>query len=328
MLAYDRCRALLGVAVSLFLLAGCSKIKQMAGGGDGANGGATAEPLAAGGPSLQGFEGEIGVQLKGGPKENPPNAITPLTLLVSGVKIRADLPSNAETMKTGKAYVILDAPEKKISAVLDDRKEVVSLSIDHAADQLKGMTQREHPTAAPGAAKDPPPKIVKTDHKDTIAGYVCQDWDIVSHDGSKATVCFTEQETPWFKIPAPALPPDYPWMSEFLDGKHLPLRAVMFDKTGVEQQRVEVTKFERKSLAPQLFEVPAAYKVVDLQQIIQEFIAEAMAKQGLHGGALHIPGGMPPGLPPGAMPMLAGSHPKLPGTGGSISKPQAPPKQR
>jgi hypothetical protein len=323
MLDYRRhIHALLGASLSILVLPGCGKIKQMIGGDDAGAGSGSPNASA---PSLEGFEGEISLQLQGGPKENPPHAITPLVLLVSNSKVRTDLPATAETMKLGKAYVILDAPAKKLSAVLDDRKEVVTIEIDKVGDQLKGMAPKGPSAAAPTAPKEPPPKIVKTDHKDTVAGYACQDWDFISQDGSKATVCFTDQDSAWFKFLSPAIPPDYLWMAEFADGKHLPLRAVIFDKTGVEQERIEITKLERKPEAPALFEIPAGYKAVDLQQMIQEFVAESMAKQGMHGGIPPMQGGMPAGMPPGAMPLHhASAHPKPALASGSSPKPGAP----
>ena len=60
-------------------------------------------------------------------------------------------------------------------------------------------------------------------------------------------------------------------MAELMDGKHFPLRFIAFDKAGAEESRFEVTRIDKKALAPARFEIPPGYKVVDLEQMMRGF---------------------------------------------------------
>jgi hypothetical protein len=101
-----------------------------------------------------------------------------------------------------------------------------------------------------------------------VAGYRCEDWEVAS-DHREATLCVAEQGVSWLQFPLTGVPTERLWMAELLDGKHFPLRAVSFAKDGTtEESRVEVTRIEKKSLAPSQFEPPASYRVIDLAQMM------------------------------------------------------------
>jgi len=91
----------------------------------------------------------------------------------------------------------------------------------------------------------------------------------------------------WLSIPMTGIPTEKAWMLDLLDGKHFPLRFVGYAKDGTtEESRLEITKIDKKSLADSEFQVPAGYKVVDLEKMFQ----------GLGG----MP--VPPHFPPGPRP--------------------------
>src|SRR4051812_42125109 len=99
------------------------------------------------------------------------------------------------------------------------------------------------------------------------------------------------QGASWFHLPLTGIPTPYAWALELMAGKPLPPRFVAYEKDGTEDGRVEVTKIEKKPLAEQMFEIPAGYQVMNLEQMMQAMMAGAMR-----------PGAMPAGMPPGFKP--------------------------
>jgi hypothetical protein len=277
------------LALGIAALPGCGKLKERLGMSKGADGGAASAQAANGSvPSLDGFEGEITLLVKPGPKEHSSKAIPPLNLLVKSGKFRIDVPADTEELKSiGRVYVVVAASEKKISVVLDDKKEVVVINLDKIGEEMKGFSRGHEGTPA---APKVPPKVVKTGRKDTVAGYSCEDWDIVPSDGSrsKASVCIAERAASWFSLPTLGLPAEYKFIAEMLDGRHFPLRVIGYENDGSEGGLLEVTKLDQKPLSAQLFEIPASYRVVDVQQAIQEIMAGAMAAG--RGGPVAVPG--------------------------------------
>jgi hypothetical protein len=101
-----------------------------------------------------------------------------------------------------------------------------------------------------------------------VAGYTCEEWEVAT-DHREGSVCIADQGASWFRLPIPGIPTEYAWMSEVFDGKHFPLRFIGYEKNGTESGRIEVTKMEKKALDATLFDIPAGYKVVDLEQMMQ-----------------------------------------------------------
>jgi hypothetical protein len=273
---------------------GCSKLKALAGGGNG-DGGTDADGGAAtadGLPLPEGFEGEIDVTAKGEKANEAPVA---LALLIKSGKIRVDIPEQLAKSGGGplganaKGYGIFDSPAKKIYVVLDSSKQVIVVDLNKVGDQLKGMTPPSRPEHGNAAPKEAPPKVTKTGKFDTVAGYKCENWDIAS-DHREATVCVAQQGFSWLSIPMAALngvPTEHMWMAELLDGKHLPLRFMGYGADGTtESGRVEVTKVDPKTLPATDFEYPPTYATIDLEQMLRGF--------GGMGGMPGMPGGMPP----------------------------------
>ncbi|HMJ54341.1 MAG TPA: DUF4412 domain-containing protein [Polyangiaceae bacterium] len=295
-----RACAFVAVVVSL---SHCSKKQSPAGAGSGEG---TSAP-AAGGLGLgflNGFEGEIGIAVKDATKGSKP--VPPLALMVKDSKLRIELPAEmtATSGMPGKGYAVLDTPEKKLYAVLEDKKQVVVIDLDRAGEHIKafgsGVEPGEREPRKEGPSR-PPPKVTKTGRKDTVAGYSCEIWDIVPETGEKLSACVANEGASWFRLPLTGIPTEHAWALELLDGKHFPLRGIAYDKAGAEKARFEVTKIDKKTLAATLFDIPQGYKVVDLQQMFMAL--------GAMGGAPML-GKMPPGLPPGMMPPQMGVPPR------------------
>jgi hypothetical protein len=265
-----------------------------------------AAPAGLGLAFLDGFEGEVGILFKDAAK--PGKAAIPVALMIKDNKLRFDLPADM-TVPGGmgsKGYAVLNTPEKKLYLVMDDKKQVVLFDLDKAGEQFKTFTSgmevgprdsRERREAAPR----PPPKVTKTGQKDTVAGYVCEIWDVIPETGEKLSACVANEGASWFKFPLGSMPAEHAWALELLDGKHFPLRGIAYDKAGAEKARIEVTKIDKKALVATLFDIPPGYKVVDLQQMFA-----AMGAMG----ASPLMGKMPAGLPPGRMPLQLGAPPR------------------
>jgi hypothetical protein len=297
-------KLLQSVACASFVLAlgGCSKALSSLGIGGNDGGGAAAATSTL---SLAGLEGEVDIAATSKEAGKPDKTVN-VALMVKGNKFRTDMPAGIQGAdKIGHVYGIVDSDAKKAFIVIDNQKEVVEIDMNTIGDQVKAMAPPTKPTA-PGTPEPPkyPPKVTKTGKTDTVAGYSCEIWDIQNTepgDKSKADVCVAQQGVSWFHFPMTGAPAEYAALGELVDGSHFPLRAVATGKDGVtEQGRVEVTKIDKKPLDANLFIPPPAYKVVNIQEAMQGFMAAAMGGAGGAGGAGIPPGGF--GRPPHGLP--------------------------
>lgn len=278
---------LVPIAVALVVsVTACSK--KSGGGGDG---GAAPDPAASGGSTLailNGFEGEVGLVLKG-QMAGKGGAAQPVSLAleIKSDKIRLEIPPGmAQGSPVGdKAWGVYNGGEKKIFVVDETKKQAIVLDLNKPGESpLKGLASRGTPG---GGAQKPPPKVTKTGKNDKVAGYSCEIWEIAEEaKGKVGEACIAHEGVSWFSFPAAHLPGEHAWAAELLDGKHFPLRFVAFEG-GAETGRVEVTRIEKKTLAAAMFEIPAGYKVMDLAQMF---------------GGMGMPSGMPSGMPPGFRP--------------------------
>jgi hypothetical protein len=266
-----------------------------AGSGDGGSSGNGGGSGSSGEVSLTGFEGEIDLVASG--KSNP--APVPLSLLVKNDTIRTDLPQDIiaaqdtkGVMGGGKVYAIVNVVQKKLSVVLDGKKQAVTIDLDQAGEQMKSM----RPGGSKGATPPgDPPKVVKTGKKETVAGITCEDWDVLNADKSKLSACVADKGSSFFHLPLTGIPTEHAWALELLDGKHFPLRGIVYDKDGTEQGRVEVTKLDKKTLDASLFQIPAGYQVLSLQDMIASLMSGAMPNMpGTPSAPLDIPPGVQP----------------------------------
>jgi len=282
-------RRILGAVVLVLFLAGCKKTDSATAPGGSA---AAEQPAATAGAvaALTGFEGELDLLGKS-PKRTQP---VPVAVLVKGTKLRFDVPTDLEDGPKlgGKAYMVVSAAEKKVFTVLEAQHQVVVMGLESLAEQVKQWKPPQERTAEPEKV---PPKVTKTGHTDVVAGYSCEDWEIVSAKGERARVCVSNQGASWFELPTIGLPPDQAWARELFDGHHLPLRFVGYDAAGAEDGRLEVSKIEKKALTDSLFEIPAGYRIMDMGEMMRGMMG-SMPMMGMHAP---VPGVVPSGLPSG-----------------------------
>ena len=228
-------------------------------------------------------------------KEKKP--IPPLKAMIKGGRVRFDVPAQLSLppMLGQHVHVVLNAPAKKLFAVLEDKHQVVLVDLANLQNELDGM---KPPGAVHEAKKQAPPKVTRTGHRDTVAGRSCEDWDIETQEGERARMCVAEESVTWFALPDLALPPEHAWAGQLLDGKHLALRVIGYDKRGTEEGRIEVTKLEKKSIDDAQLEVPKDYAVTDVATMMKTALADMFSASGAATPAA-APAGAVPGLPPG-----------------------------
>jgi hypothetical protein len=261
---------------------------------------APTEPTAAG-PAAQldtaiwsDLEGEIGLQWG---SITPPKPAQSIVAQVKAGKIRFGVPEGVESARAfgDKAYVVVDTSQKKLFAVSEQKREVVTLDLDQIEKQMAqfkaGMPNNKQESKAP-------PKVEKTGREAAVAGYRCDEWDVTAADGDKSRVCVATIRTSFFSLPTMNLPAEHAWAKELFDGNHLPLRVITLEPNGTERSKLEVTKVEKKALDDALFAMPPGYKVVDLGEMMRGMAKMMAAMQGMPG----MPGATGPSGPPGAAP--------------------------
>jgi hypothetical protein len=283
---------------ALAVVAGVTSCKGKSGGA--ADGGAAAAAAAAANPlaMLNGFEGEIDLAIKDMKNRAAPEVV-PIALQIKSDKVRAELPQAVASKPMPKGHVVLSTPEKKLYLVMDEQKQIVVVDLDKMGEQMKSFGQGlpKGPKEKSGAPSKPPPKVTKTGVTDKVAGISCENWDVSEESRKVATLCVADQGASWFHLPITGIPTEHAWALELMDGKHFPLRMIAYDeKTGAEEARVELTKFEKKAIAPTVFDMPAGYKVVDMGQMFAQ-LAGAPGKGG-PPGAPAFGGFVPPGARP------------------------------
>jgi hypothetical protein len=236
----------------------------------------SANPLAF----LAGFEGEIDGTMTEG---TDGGAAVPLMLRVRGNDVRIEVPEALARGSGGPAgkpsYVIIHQDAKKAVIVSDATRQAMMVDLDASDSFLRNIAPGLEPRASsPRSASQPgETKITRTGRFARVAGYPCEEWEVTS-DHREAAACVASQAAPWFTFPMSKPPADRGWMAELMDGKHVPLRFVAYDRDGTtEQRRVQVTRIEKKSLPATDFEPPAGYAVVDLGQMFKQLQGMASA---------------------------------------------------
>ena len=262
---------------------------------------AVVSPLAF----LSGFEGQIDLAFTSKNRSGAPETV-PISLQIKSDKIRAEMPQSLGSKPMPKGHVVLSAPEKKLSIIMDEQKQIVVVDLNQIGDRLKSMGEGMPPAAK--EARDhqpskPPPKVTKTGVTDKVAGLTCENWDVSEESRKVASLCIADRGASWFHFPLTGIPTEYAWALELMDGKHLPLRAIGYDKAGAEDGRVEITKLEKKSVSPALFEMPEGYKVMDMGAMMAQLGGLTAAAGPDQLGARPrgaMPFGATPGWPPPA----------------------------
>src|SRR6185369_10574056 len=107
---------------------GCSKKSDSPEAAGSAAAAAGETPALAALGALKGFEGDITVSVKGKDKKQVP----PITISVKGARMRFDVPEGMENgPKLGQsAHLVVDAPGKRMLAIIDEKKQVVVIGFD------------------------------------------------------------------------------------------------------------------------------------------------------------------------------------------------------
>ncbi len=245
--------AIIGAMVLVSLVAGCSKLtgskdEAAKDGGSASTASSTSTTGATGAGSIVDkalsflgagpFEGAITMNMT-----NAAGKSESMTYEVKGDKMRFDRPAGPEP-----GYVIIDGSK---ATSVDDAKKIAI---------VMDMSSAPMPATAAPVKK---PTIEKTGKTETVAGYSCEDWKVTEDNGSKTDACVAKG------IAFPSMGRAKDWTAELLAEKYFPLKAVTSDSTGKEKSRMEVTKIEKKSLDDSRFQVPAGYKVENMEDMMK-----------------------------------------------------------
>ncbi len=192
-------------------------------------------PSASAAPSTP-FEGQITVTVT---NESPQKLPASITYDIKGDKIRY-------------------APSTMNVRAIDDQSAQRAFAIDDVA---KTYEQVDTKSAKPL----PDPSVSKTTKTETIAGVSCTDWTIDTGD-TKVDVC-AASGIAFFDLDrdakSGAVEPS--WATALTNAKAFPLRAVVHDKSGKEQYRVQATTISQKKIDDTTFTVPPpSFKKMDL----------------------------------------------------------------
>jgi uncharacterized protein DUF4412 len=167
-----------------------------------------------------------------------------LLFVTKGGKLRVDTPEPEGRT----AHTIFDPAASKLTIIMDSQELAMQMPIPHAAD----------------ATVTKPPTITRTGKHETIAGYDCEDWEIVSAGGNHESTCVA-QGLPFFDFSALAGPAGgHSWAEELRDKNAFPLRAVDLDPSGKEISRMEVTRIDKRPVDDTAFTVPPRFHVMDV----------------------------------------------------------------
>jgi len=207
--------------------------------------------LAAPAAAAQDFEGVVTMHTSGGSR----NADVQYMVRNGAVRIDGSGPG-------GGGAVIMD-PQKKTTTLLLPQMKMYSES---AWDPSKEMSK----------AADHDVQIDKTGKMETVAGYSCEHWIVTDKTEGKdnaTDVCVTKQLGGFAPMRMGQGGPHPAWMDQVKD--IFPLKVT---KVGDTQSEMVVTKVEKKSLDPQLFQVPSDYTKMDMSKMVQERMSQQKSK--------------------------------------------------
>jgi hypothetical protein len=199
-------------------------------------------PSPAAGTSLSDFEGAIAARSKNA--TNAKDATPDMLFLVKGGKLRLDTPAPEGKV----AHSIFDSTTKTVTVILDAQKMALEMPM---------------PVVSQAAAAGPVPVVTHTGKLESVAGYSCEDWDVMT--GKKHEVVCVAKGVPFFDFAAMAPQAGgagQSWADALRDAKGFPLRAIEVDAAGTEVSRMEVTKVTRRPLDAELFLPPKGFNVM------------------------------------------------------------------
>ncbi len=252
-------------------VAACGKLgkKDDADGGTASSGGGVSgllgKALTLVSPTGEPFEGQISMDDSVDGKPH-----TSMVYEVKGDKMRFDEPAH-------NAYVIFNAPEKKMISVDDAKKTATVINLDDMQKMAASMGAPGHTAPSAPVENEWDSSVDMNAGSDVIAGYACDKWKITETNKKTAKVrksdaClakgigFPDMSS---MMGGGGTKTGSAWMQKLVTDKYFPLRAVTTED-GVEKTRMEVTKIDKKPLDAARFEVPAGYKVVDMADMMKQ----------------------------------------------------------
>src|SRR5882762_3913132 len=169
---------------------------------------AGANPLAM----LSGFEGQIDFAITSKGRAGAPEVV-PISLQIKSEKVRVDMPQAVASKPMPKGFAVLSAPEKKLSIVMDEQKQIVVIDLNKVGEQMKsfGAGLPKGPKEKGEAPIKPVPKLTKTGVTDKVAGMTCENWDVSDESRKMPTLGIADQGAAGFHLPLTGIPTEYAW---------------------------------------------------------------------------------------------------------------------
>ncbi len=216
-------------------------------------------------PLAGGFEGKILIRVEPKGEEQAPFDVD---LSLKKDRFRVEVPRSLDKenrLGGGKAWLVFRASEKKGFVALEAQKQAYVLDLEKSAADIHRAIPNQ--VAPGGPPSDAAPKVKRLGKRHVIAGILCEDWELTK-DEQRVIVCMASDDASWFKIPARALPNDLALAAELFDGKHFPLRMVVFQRES-EAVHIEVKKLDPRHLPESDFDVPKGYTSVDVGEMLR-----------------------------------------------------------
>jgi hypothetical protein len=178
-----------------------------------------------------------------------------ITMRLTGSGPAAGTTQDAEyyASRSGKARVILNTPMGKASIIMAPADGKMYMLMDQMSQYIEADLAN---LTAPESTADAP-RIIRTGKKETIAGWECEHVTVDQLD-----VCAAKGLGAYLNVGGNLMMRGgmQPWQSAVLKENIFPLKVTLPDG----KVQMEVTKIEKKSVEPSMFQVPANYTKVTL----------------------------------------------------------------
>jgi hypothetical protein len=202
-------------------------------------------------PSLEHFEGRLDFSAHGSFAKGAAEAV-PVAVFVKDDKLRFDPPAAGTS---GGGSFLIDSPTKRFFVVNPAEKQAIQFDLS---------------VAKPKEGADAP-VVTKTGRKIKVAGFSCEEWEVTETEQRKESVCVADKPASFFDIPVTGgMLGSRAWLRQVLDGHHVPLRLVAFDKAGAETGRIELVSITRAPQDAALFSVGDGVHIVDIGALLQQ----------------------------------------------------------
>lgn len=217
--------------------------------------------------SAEGFEGVIEMKVKQGQKSHTMNYAT------KGGQMH--ISTSAGPM--GEASAIVDLAAGKIYALMPSQKMYVEVPVSKTVQAAASHF---------GTPKENPLRL--TDETMEIMGYPCRKY-IYREEKGPVHIWATDQLGSFVAMPENPMQGDTKkkrW-SDYVEGDFFPMKMAAFNKAGNELASWEVTKVSPQEISPEQFTIPAGFKKIEVDDVMQGI--QGM-KEGL-GGLKGLMGG-------------------------------------